>query len=324
MPSPVAIDPMSTGTPSESMRMRTWLRMAGLVVSVAAVGWIAWRFMHGGVLLTLERAPIGGLQLAGVLALGVLAYALAPGILAFAWWRLLATLSPRVPPAGSTMATWAVSQYGKYLPGNVAHFALRHAWSRRQSIPHTTLALAAMLEAALLLLAALAFAVLGAPDARDGLLALDPRLVICAVVAALGFLWLASRWFSRRGHRGRVQVPVVPARLLVSVLACHGAFFAIGGLVLFGLSAMLGAHAATLPMMLTVGAASWAAGFVVIGAPAGLGVREAVFVALCGTAIGENNALLLIALYRIVTFGADTLLFAVGALVMRHVRPAQT
>ncbi len=323
MPVPTTTESTSTGTTSDSSRARAWLRMAGLALSVAAVGWIGWRFMHGGVLLTLERAPVGGLHLAGVLALAVLAYALATVILAFAWWRLLATLSPHVPPAWSTMATWAVSQYGKYLPGNVAHFALRHAWSRREAIPHATLGLAAMLEAALLLLTALAFAVLGDTGGRTWLPTLDPRLVLCTVLAGVGFLWLAPRWFAYHRSGLRVELPAVPLHLLITVLACHGAFFAIGGLVLFGLSTMLGAHAATLSMMLTAGAASWAAGFVVLGAPAGLGVREAVFVALCGVALGEDHALLLIALYRVVTFGADTLLFAVGALVIRHIRSAQ-
>ena len=64
-------------------------------------------------------------------------------------------------------------------------------------------------------------------------------------------------------------------------------------------------------------AASWAAGFVVIGAPGGLGVREAAFVALAGASLGESQALLLIGLFRIVTFLGDTLLFAAGAVALR-------
>ena len=71
-------------------------------------------------------------------------------------------------------------------------------------------------------------------------------------------------------------------------------------------------------MLLAASAASWAAGFVVIGAPGGLGVREAAFVALAGGALGESQALLLIGLFRIVTFLGDTLLFAAGAIALRR------
>jgi uncharacterized membrane protein YbhN (UPF0104 family) len=66
-------------------------------------------------------------------------------------------------------------------------------------------------------------------------------------------------------------------------------------------------------------------GFIVIGAPGGLGVREAAFVALVGGALGEREALLLIGLFRIVTFLGDTLLFAAGALMLRRAAdPTQT
>jgi uncharacterized membrane protein YbhN (UPF0104 family) len=88
------------------------------------------------------------------------------------------------------------------------------------------------------------------------------------------------------------------------------------------------AHALAYPavpfaLIAAASAASWLAGFVVIGAPAGLGVREAAFVALAGPALGEDRALLLIGLFRVVTFLGDTLFLAAGAAALRfHRNPA--
>ena len=84
------------------------------------------------------------------------------------------------------------------------------------------------------------------------------------------------------------------------------------------------ASAPAYALPLAANAASWLAGFVIIGAPAGLGVREATFVALAGAALGEGQALLLIGLFRVVTFLGDTLFLAAGALLLRLRRGARS
>jgi uncharacterized membrane protein YbhN (UPF0104 family) len=302
------------------MNARRLLRALGLLLGLAALAWIGLRFARSDALAVLQHVPAGPWRLGAALALAAVGYALALGALAFAWWRLLAGLAPTAPPAWPTMATWGVSQYGKYLPGNVAHYALRHAWSRRQATPHSVLGLAALLEAALLLLAALALALAGDAPALP-LPRLDARLLSGLLLAGLLSGGLVLRWLRRRGGLAGVPLPAVPVPMLAGVFACDLAFFAAGAAILCGLGGLLGL-AADWPLMLAAGAAAWAAGFVVIGAPAGLGVREAAFVALAGGALGEDRALLLIALYRLVTFLGDTLLAVAGAALMRFARSA--
>jgi hypothetical protein len=221
------------------------------------------------------------------------------------------------------MATYAVAQYGKYLPGNVAHYALRHAWSRRYGLSHAGLGLASILEAALLLIAALGLTLLA--DARQlrGLSMLDPRVAIGLLVALIAALGIALHVARRRPLLERWHVPALPPTgVLASCLVCCVVFFVVGAGLLDALAHMLGFDVDSFAMLLAASAASWAAGFVVVGAPGGLGVREAVFVALAGGALGETHALLLIGLFRIVTFAGDTLLFAAGALALRGVGPS--
>ena len=71
--------------------------------------------------------------------------------------------------------------------------------------------------------------------------------------------------------------------------------------------------------IVVAGAAALAAlaGLVTPGAPGGLGVREAVFVLTSGGTIGEEQALTLILLFRIVTTIADLVVFTVAFLLAR-------
>ena len=299
--------------------MRGLVRAVGLAISAAAAVWIGLRFAESGALDLIGRLPIARGTLTVDIIAAAFAYALGLSTIAFSWWRLTAALSVTPPPAHPILATWAATQYGKYLPGNVAHYALRHAWSRRYGLSHAGLGLASILEAALLLIAALGLTLLADTRQLSGLSMLDPRLAIALLVALIVFLGVALHFARSRPFLERFHFPPLPSTAtLVLCLACCVAFFIIAAGLLDGLAHVLGFSIDSFAMLLAASAASWAAGFVVIGAPGGLGVREAAFVALAGGALGESQALLLIGLFRIVTFLGDTLLFAAGAIALRR------
>lgn len=300
------------------MNPRRIVRALGLLLGVAAMVWIGVRFIRSDALSVLQHVPAEPWQLCVVLVLAAGGYAAALGLLAYAWWRLLAGLSMLPLPTRTTMATWSVSQYGKYLPGNVAHYALRHVWSRRQSIPHASLGLAAVIEAALLLVVALVLALLAGGEAELPLPGIDVRLLVLMLVATL-FTGLFVLHRLRRIRIANLTLPSISVAPLVLALGSYVVFFASSATILWVLARIIGVDTGWL-LLLGAGAASWAAGFVVIGAPAGLGIRETAFVAMTGSAFGEDRALLLIALYRLVTFFGDTLAFAAGAAVVRRER----
>ncbi|MET0229478.1 MAG: lysylphosphatidylglycerol synthase domain-containing protein [Rhodanobacteraceae bacterium] len=299
------------------MNARRLLRFGGLALSLVAIAWIVHRFASGSALELLAQTPLAPAMLAACLAAAAFAYALAMGLPALAWWRIVSGLAPHAPPALPTLGTYAASQYGKYLPGNVAHYALRHVWSRRYDIPHASLALASILEAALLVLGALAV-VVGA-GVRPAVVArlVDPRIAVVGVVLALVALAIALRVVRRLGWFERMHVPMPAPSMMLAALACYVAFFLACAALVAALAHALGYPPVSFALIAAASAASWLAGFVVIGAPAGLGVREAAFIALAGPALGEDRALLLIGLFRIVTFLGDTLVLAAGTAVLR-------
>jgi hypothetical protein len=73
-------------------------------------------------------------------------------------------------------------------------------------------------------------------------------------------------------------------------------------------------------LLTTAFALAWVVGFVTPGAPAGLGIREALLLLLLGHSMGTANASLLILALRIATTLGDMLCFALGLAMMPRVR----
>ena len=67
-------------------------------------------------------------------------------------------------------------------------------------------------------------------------------------------------------------------------------------------------------------AGAWVVGFVIPGASAGIGVREAAVILLLSPALGAGDAAVIAAIYRLVTAGGDALFAALGGLVRRSAR----
>jgi uncharacterized membrane protein YbhN (UPF0104 family) len=79
---------------------------------------------------------------------------------------------------------------------------------------------------------------------------------------------------------------------------------AVGGL------ALARAGVPTVGLVLLAQAAAWTAGFLTPGAPGGLGVREAVLVALLVGPLGEGSALAVALAWRVATLGGEVIFFA--------------
>jgi uncharacterized membrane protein YbhN (UPF0104 family) len=57
------------------------------------------------------------------------------------------------------------------------------------------------------------------------------------------------------------------------------------------------------------------------GAPAGVGIREAIFIFTLGEMAGRDTAVIIAALYRLITLGGDMLCAAAGLVAWRSVVP---
>lgn len=302
--------------------MKKHVRLLGLTVAAAAGYYfvrqaaVAWRDIDFGMLLSMEAAAFA--------CAALLLYLAQVPLTAMIWRGLLSDL--RVPmPLASAYAVIATTQFSKYLPGNVAHHIGRVVVARRfgGDVPKLTLSL--IYENVIALLAGAhvtaVFLTLRPVPGIERWLPVESRLLLlvgATASAGLAFVLLPRLvgWLQRRRGLAQaadgVEFRLSPAQLLQTYFVFVASFLFLG--LAFSLLAHVASPTGSLPFAELCGAfaAAWVIGTLVPGAPAGLGVREGVLLALLAGVTTSAAAVAAIALLRIVTTLGDAIHFAVG------------
>lgn len=291
-----------------SATSRRTLRLLGAGLSIASVVYIVWKFSSTASVTRLLQAWDWHFLLHVVF--GALIYTGALLLLAWTWWWLIGAYCRNDVPFLPVSSTYATSQFAKYLPGNVGQYVARHAILRRMHWSHNALVAAALTEVASLVLAALLWSLPLTGTMLSHYLGLDPA-TFQALLGALAFLVMVTVWIVLRMPRVRHWVPLERPSRLIGVVAAHGLFF---GLMIVSLRVVAAGLQTSFPMWKLAGVAttSWLAGFLVVGSPGGLGVREAVFVELLSAGGSTDSALLMAAAFRLVTFSGDFFIMLIG------------
>lgn len=235
-----------------------------------------------------------------MLALAILLYAISHISTALSWPFVLRSMS--IPIASRTgIQIGFMSQIGKYLPGNVAHYFGRATLAANVGVPLLSSGTSTAVE---IISALFAAAIVGAaalviePDAARFLAlrlvnAFHASTAILAVLSA-GMLALAAylKW-------KRYSISIVLAPTLFLALS-----FTLSGLSFASLLASIGATSST-ATVIALFVVAWVIGFVVPGAPAGIGIREAILIGFLAPQIGSGPALACSLLHRVLTAGVD-------------------
>jgi glycosyltransferase 2 family protein len=240
--------------------------------------------------------------------LSILLYAVAGILLAVAWRAAAAIAGVRLDLRTACAGVLA-SQIAKYLPGNVAHLLLRHAHARQASgASHAGLARAAGVDAALLVVA-------GSGLALPVLLASLPWATVppaagssLGTLLGLGLLMLAIRTARLWGALPRTMPLSGELATVAAGTLSYAAFLAVAAVILDGLLPAAAALQDVLPWL----ALAWIAGFMVPGAPGGLGVREAILGAGLSSLVPPADAYAAAIGLRVVTIAGDGLMGLAG------------
>ncbi len=245
------------------------------------------------------------------------------------WFLLLRDQGIRLPFAKALQIV-AISQIGKYLPGNVGHFAGRAVLAKQVGIPLGVSASTILIETAWTLaigagfsLAALVWYV---DTATAGALPPIGTFELALLTLALLFLpWLGISLVNRFAPRLSARVgggkPVTPPRFWTAVCVSASmalSFFMLGFMVKLHASELFGVTDASWVTLTVLFAAAWLVGYVVPGAPGGLGVREAMMVIMLTPALGPGPAVGLGVTLRLATLAGDGLAFLLGLWSKRH------
>jgi hypothetical protein len=313
--------------------MKRWARLLGLLLGVAAtiaVAVYAARTFHEQDLSRyLSAGAIGGIAIAAI------AYSIIIPLSALAWREMLRDLKVRREwsELGIIMS---VTQLAKYIPGNLGQHIGRAAMAINRGVPLRAYGVSVACEAVLAVVAATAVGLTGfgltapgleIPHVGSARLAPYLALFICVFVA----MFIAGRRalprMLARFSAGGPPVSLPRNRTLIFALFVYVANYVVFGTGVTAMAAMLLPGQNSHWLLLTGGfALAWVVGFFAPGAPAGLGVREGLLLALLQSSYTRVDALAIVIAMRIATTAGDVLCFAVGgaAHLVRTVRSRHT
>jgi hypothetical protein len=266
------------------------------------------------------------------LAASTLVYGLPIFAIAAAWRRLLGAVGGKVAYL-SALAAISVSHIGRYLPGSIGMYLSRAELTRQAGVGIGRSAVAMVAESAWAIAAGLIVSiatglVLGAAwlDLRLGLLAILFLPAFVALPFALRPVVRVAGSRSAMLSEAARGLEAVDGRTAVTCLLYYQLNFMLGGLSVWLILGTVAGEAEVTPLLCMFAfAAAWVGGFAALGAPAGLGVREAILVGTIGPSIGIEAAIAAALIHRAVTFAADIMILSGGwALLVLLRRRART
>ena len=237
------------------------------------------------------------------------------------WGRLLLRRGYKVPRA-QLVSWYYTGQLGKYVPGGVwavvgrAEMAVRGGVPRADAYSVTGLSMfttysAAALCAALGSLLSWERPIIGA--------ALLLALVIGISVYAIAPLRQRLMGLLRKVTSGTNELTAPKDMFALTIVQ-------VPAWIMISLSTTITAHAFGAEVgilhMFFVSSLSWLIGFLVIGAPGGLGVRESIFTGLLSASVGTSTALSLAVASRMIFVSVDFLGALIFNLIARRLKPS--
>jgi len=278
--------------------------LVGFAIGVAGIAFVVQRIVR-------DRAEIAdALSSANLWSLAVgAATGLAAMALIGANWLLILRRSDANAPWRRGMSWFFVGKLGKYVPGGIwpvvgqAELARRSGTTRGIAYSAT-----AMSMVATFLGAATVAAATGLIAPTDGRLL--PAAITVALAAGLAVLTIpaARSALDRLTHRvTRRELRLPDTRWFLVLVARHlPVWLSFAGMSVFAAVA-LGAEldARLVVELIFATCISWMAGFVIVGVPGGIGVREAIFISMTTATLGAGVAVSTAVLSRVVSIAVD-------------------
>ncbi len=290
-------------------------RFVGLVISIAAIAFVAMSVNRTFATLRLELlSPSFVIAVAG----SCIVYALILQLIGFSWYRLLLAVDRTAMELSSALIIFGRTQIYKYLPSNVLHMVGRYTLARKFGASHAALAFAQLAEIGMLVLSAAAVAAVLSFDFFAAALVqhgIDPAFLLIGVITTILVFAIGIILFVRRRLE---KIGIRAIRNALIAFFCYLLFFIGNGLIVVALAASL-SGTTNLPdprILIGIGAAGWLLGFIIPGAPGGLGVREAVLIAgLTSVGVPPSSATAIALGHRLMSVLGDGLVAVIALLI---------
>lgn len=242
-------------------------------------------------------------------------------LMSFSWGTILEMFSSNKLSQKRVFSIYGKANLSKYIPGNFMHFAMRNILGKEYEISQRHMALSSVFEVILLVLAGIAWAVLLSWNGlmsvlnnvvADGVVKIEVLYLLgAAVIAVIVVLILYMR---KKGYLGSIK----PQKLLKSFGIALAALF-INALVFFICALAIDYQSAIEYPLMICGyyLIAWLIGFIIPGAPGGLGIREYVMMMLLGSYFDPTSIGLLLVVSRLASVLGDVFTY-IFTLILAH------
>jgi len=296
--------------------IRRLLNILGLLLTLAALFFAFQRVWSIG---RADWEAFLAVDLLLVILFGTVLHALNNILLGWAWQKWLVFFGASAARPRLSIAVYARTQIAKYLPGNFIHLTGRHVLGNKVGYPHPALVGALVYEIIGLLSVAGVISLLAYPGAvalETGMLLrllFMPLLLVLPVLvqAVVNHFSLARRFgFPQRSIRAAL-------RGLLPVWALYALYFIVDGSILFVLVGATTGAWTGIPFLYVLSSfsISWVLGYITPGAPAGLGVRDAVMILILTNFIGAPSAAFVALVARLIVTLGDVVTFLLSYLI---------
>lgn len=280
--------------------MRGVYRVFGALITLASLAFVAFSIRRSFGQLTEDIVSV---RFASVVSSLSIVYAAGLQLVGVAWYEMIKSVDRRPLSRSTALAIFNRCQVYKYLPGNVFHMVGRYGFAKAAGASHQALAFSQIGEIAVISFAALTVTIMFSASA---LLTHVSASTIAVVVALTVAVLLVSAVLASK--YGMIDMGKVVAVAIVRVFVIYMVFFLVNGLMAALLVGSIQPSNAAIGQVIGIAAAAWLLGFVIPGAPGGLGAREAVMIGgMTAIGIPASTATAVAIGHRIATVAGDAL-----------------
>jgi len=258
-------------------RRKRLLRFAGWTLAIIIIARVGASLFDG--LRQLAAQPLAVHPRWGMIALSGAVFLCAHSVLVLTWSAVLSCWDQRLP-FWTAARIWSVSNLGRYLPGKVWQIGAMGAMARQVSVSPIAASGSAILGTLVNILAGFAVATASGSALleRAGEGQANIAIAISAISRAMLLLapWLVPRFAPLIARvTGRTVTATLPVRAVVySLIGNTVAWLVYGAAFQLFVLGVLGANAGGYSAYLATYTISYVIGYIVLFAPAGIGVRE--------------------------------------------------
>ncbi len=242
-------------------------------------------------------------------------------LMAYAWKISLDFFSSNENQFCKMAKIYAKTNIGKYLPGNVMHYVERNLYAKRINIKPTNILLSSVIEISGVAFAAVIISILFARKNiallfynyldKDVLIMWGSFILVCLMIffgVVYKFKNKIQKTLKQLLHK-RFIIDLIKIFFIYTVFLCVGGF--IYAIIFFNFT-NLPYEIIKLYVIVASYVLAWVIGFVIPGAPGGIGVREFVLVFLLGNFLGKSDVLTVALIHRLLTILGDVLAWLIS------------